>query len=130
MALHRPLVLINGAPVQFQPGGGLDLGPVVALGAFGVTQSIDLSAGAVQSGSVSANCTIVLQALPYAGATSFTTLLLEKTAGVAITWPVAMQWVGGEAPDMAAAGLYVVLLRAVRTGAETVFVADGAAVEA
>ena len=127
MTLHRPLVLINGAPTQLRQGVGLDLGPVVRLGEFAATQSIDPSAGALQLGSVSANVTIVLPALPGSAATSFTTLLLDKAAGVAITWPVSVQWVGGEAPDMAAAGRYVVLLRAVFRLA-TEYVADAALV--
>lgn len=79
--------------------------PIHALGALGATETIDLANGSVQTGTVDANVTITLPAIP-AGTTEHLTLILTNWGG---PWAITVEsaagfvWLTGTAPTLGTA---------------------------
>lgn len=96
MKAHLPLVLVGGVPRQLPPGDVLSPGGVArALGSLGAAVAINLADGAAQSGTLTANVTIELPAVPVGHAAYLTLILTQNgTGGWSITFD-SVSWVGG-----------------------------------
>lgn len=74
-----------------------------ALGALGATHTVDLTSGSVQRGTLDANVTITLPAIP-AGTTEHLTLILTNDAtpgrSITITSGAGFDWITGVAPTL------------------------------
>ena len=84
----------------------------VAKGNFGATPAWDVSTGNAQYGTVDQAITSsTMTNWPASGATGYLALEVINGAAFAIVWPTSVDWVGGTAPTLTAAGTDQLIFR-------------------
>jgi len=66
---------------------------------------VDLSLGNVQTKSIAGSQTLTFSNPPASGKAGSFTLIATLSATPVITWPTSVDWAGGTAPDLTAAGV-------------------------
>jgi len=76
----------------------------------GGTDDIDLESGNVVSATISTGAqTLTFSNPPVTGSNGSFTLFLTNGGSQTITWPISVDWVGGTAPTLTAAGIDVII---------------------
>lgn len=73
---------------------------LISIGSSGSTKTIDWTAGMMQTITMSANCTFTFTAPTFVTRLELT--IVQDSTPRTITWPAAVQWIGGAAPTLSA----------------------------
>ena len=90
---------------------------LVAKGSLGATPAFDYSAGNVQSGTNSEAITSsTMTNWPASGTAGSMTLFLTNGGAFSIVWPTSVDWPGGTAPTLTAAGVDILVFESLDGG--------------
>lgn len=81
-----------------------------ANGSLSGAESISFANGNVQTGTVAAATTITFTNFPATGRAGFLVLRLINGGSYTITWPAALEWTTGSAPELQAAGTDILMI--------------------
>ena len=78
--------------------------------------AVDLSLGNVQTYTLSGNQTLTFTNPPASGTSGSFTLILTNGGSATLTWPTSVDWAGGTAPTLTAAGIDILTFTTIDGG--------------